>query len=150
MKDFLCLRYFVWHLCFQKIMYWNFNVFRYSCFRSRVNLGTTLGICSREKKNSTRRRPIHVQLSSGKITNSINARFPVLAPTGLVKTVPWMGRSWPTSLLTQNRRRHRGRESLRNSIKEINEKDISVPYRHGGGWSRKINAWHLYTLMVYL
>jgi hypothetical protein len=22
--------------------------------------------------------------------------------------------------------------------------------RHGGGWSRKINAWHLYTLMVYL
>ncbi len=21
---------------------------------------------------------------------------------------------------------------------------------HGGGWSRKINAWHLYTLMVYL
>jgi hypothetical protein len=25
-----------------------------------------------------------------------------------------------------------------------------VPYRHGGGWSRKINAWHLYTLMVYL
>ncbi len=25
-----------------------------------------------------------------------------------------------------------------------------VPCRHGGGWSRKINAWHLYTLMVYL
>jgi hypothetical protein len=21
---------------------------------------------------------------------------------------------------------------------------------HGGGWSRKINAWHLYTLMFYL
>ncbi len=21
---------------------------------------------------------------------------------------------------------------------------------HGGGWSRKINAWHLYTLMIYL
>jgi hypothetical protein len=21
---------------------------------------------------------------------------------------------------------------------------------HGGGWSRKINAWHLYTLMAYL
>ncbi len=27
---------------------------------------------------------------------------------------------------------------------------IIVCYRHGGGWSRKINAWHLYTLMVYL
>jgi hypothetical protein len=27
---------------------------------------------------------------------------------------------------------------------------ISVCDRHGGGWSRKINAWHLYTLMVYL
>jgi hypothetical protein len=26
----------------------------------------------------------------------------------------------------------------------------TVRYRHGGGWSRKINAWHLYTLMVYL
>ncbi len=26
----------------------------------------------------------------------------------------------------------------------------TVPHRHGGGWSRKINAWHLYTLMVYL
>ncbi len=25
-----------------------------------------------------------------------------------------------------------------------------VRYRHGGGWSRKINAWYLYTLMVYL
>jgi hypothetical protein len=27
---------------------------------------------------------------------------------------------------------------------------ISVRNGHGGGWSRKINAWHLYTLMVYL
>jgi hypothetical protein len=27
---------------------------------------------------------------------------------------------------------------------------ISVPYRHGGGWSKKINAWYLNTLMVYL
>ncbi len=28
----------------------------------------------------------------------------------------------------------------------------TLPVRdgHGGGWSRKINAWHLYTLMVYL
>jgi hypothetical protein len=25
-----------------------------------------------------------------------------------------------------------------------------VPYRHGGGWSKKINAWYLNTLMVYL
>ncbi len=30
-------------------------------------------------------------------------------------------------------------------------KDIeTVRDGHGGGWSRKINAWHLYTLMVYL
>jgi hypothetical protein len=27
---------------------------------------------------------------------------------------------------------------------------ISVRDGHGGGWSRKINAWYLYTLMVYL
>ncbi len=27
---------------------------------------------------------------------------------------------------------------------------IIVRNGHGGGWSRKINAWHLYTLMVYL
>jgi hypothetical protein len=27
---------------------------------------------------------------------------------------------------------------------------VSVRDGHGGGWSRKINAWHLYTLMVYL
>ncbi len=27
---------------------------------------------------------------------------------------------------------------------------IIVPYRHGGGWSSKINAWYLNTLMVYL
>ncbi len=27
---------------------------------------------------------------------------------------------------------------------------ITVRDGHGGGWSRKINAWHLYTLMVYL
>ncbi len=27
---------------------------------------------------------------------------------------------------------------------------LSVRDGHGGGWSRKINAWHLYTLMVYL
>jgi hypothetical protein len=27
---------------------------------------------------------------------------------------------------------------------------ILVRDGHGGGWSRKINAWHLYTLMVYL
>ncbi len=26
----------------------------------------------------------------------------------------------------------------------------TVPYRHGGGWSKKINAWYLNTLMVYL
>ncbi len=26
----------------------------------------------------------------------------------------------------------------------------SVPYSHGGGWSRKINARYLHTLMVYL
>ncbi len=26
----------------------------------------------------------------------------------------------------------------------------SVPYRHGGGWSTKINAWYLNSLMVYL
>jgi hypothetical protein len=30
------------------------------------------------------------------------------------------------------------------------QRERGVPYRHGGGWSRKINAWHLYTLMVYL
>jgi hypothetical protein len=28
--------------------------------------------------------------------------------------------------------------------------DIGVPYSHGGGWSKKINAWYLNTLMVYL
>ncbi len=28
--------------------------------------------------------------------------------------------------------------------------DVLVRDGHGGGWSRKINAWHLYTLMVYL
>ncbi len=31
--------------------------------------------------------------------------------------------------------------------------NLSIPLvrdGHGGGWSRKINAWHLYTLMVYL
>jgi hypothetical protein len=27
---------------------------------------------------------------------------------------------------------------------------ILVRYSHGGGGSRKINAWHIYTLMVYL
>jgi hypothetical protein len=27
---------------------------------------------------------------------------------------------------------------------------VTVRDSHGGGWSRKINAWHLYTLMVYL
>jgi hypothetical protein len=27
---------------------------------------------------------------------------------------------------------------------------LSVSLCHGGGWSRKINAWYLYTLMVYL
>jgi hypothetical protein len=27
---------------------------------------------------------------------------------------------------------------------------VPVLCRHGGGWSRKINAWYLYTLMVYL
>jgi hypothetical protein len=26
----------------------------------------------------------------------------------------------------------------------------TVPYSHGGGWSRKINARYLHTLMVYL
>jgi hypothetical protein len=29
-------------------------------------------------------------------------------------------------------------------------KVLIVRYSHGGGWSRKINAWHLHTLMVYL
>ncbi len=29
-------------------------------------------------------------------------------------------------------------------------KGVVVPYRHGGGWSKKINAWYLNTLMVYL
>jgi hypothetical protein len=28
--------------------------------------------------------------------------------------------------------------------------EVVVPYRHGGGWSKKINAWYLNTLMVYL
>ncbi len=27
---------------------------------------------------------------------------------------------------------------------------LPVRYGHGGGGSRKINAWHIYTLMVYL
>ncbi len=27
---------------------------------------------------------------------------------------------------------------------------ITVSHRHGGGWSKKINAWYLNTLMVYL
>jgi hypothetical protein len=31
-----------------------------------------------------------------------------------------------------------------------NEEEVIVRDGHGGGWSRKINAWHLYTLMVYL
>ncbi len=30
------------------------------------------------------------------------------------------------------------------------ELKVNVPYRHGGGWSKKINAWYLNTLMVYL
>jgi hypothetical protein len=29
-------------------------------------------------------------------------------------------------------------------------KKVIVRDGHGVGWSRKINAWHLYTLMVYL
>ncbi len=29
-------------------------------------------------------------------------------------------------------------------------KNLPVRYSHGGGGSRKINAWHIYTLMVYL
>jgi hypothetical protein len=40
-------------------------------------------------------------------------------------------------------------------FKQMEEKSNSrnfvfVPYRHGGGWSKKINAWYLNTLMVYL
>jgi hypothetical protein len=27
---------------------------------------------------------------------------------------------------------------------------LAVRYGHGGGGSRKINAWHIYALMVYL
>ncbi len=27
---------------------------------------------------------------------------------------------------------------------------VHVSLRHGGGWSKKINAWYLNTLMVYL
>jgi hypothetical protein len=34
--------------------------------------------------------------------------------------------------------------------KELSTREVSVRDGHGGGWSRKINAWHLYTLMVYL
>jgi hypothetical protein len=33
---------------------------------------------------------------------------------------------------------------------DITAGDITVRYSHGGGGSRKINAWHIYTLMVYL
>ncbi len=32
----------------------------------------------------------------------------------------------------------------------LNINTLVVCCRHGGGWSRKINAWYLYTLMVYL
>jgi hypothetical protein len=45
------------------------------------------------------------------------------------------------------------REKNSPSIRNV-EKPLSllllVPYRHGGSWSKKINAWHLNTLMVYL
>ncbi len=34
--------------------------------------------------------------------------------------------------------------------REVERGGVSVRDGHGGGWSRKINAWHLYTLMVYL
>jgi hypothetical protein len=48
-----------------------------------------------------------------------------------------IGRGWRTS---------RGlKEVCRGQRLEIHVRD-----GHGGGWSRKINAWHLYTLMVYL
>jgi hypothetical protein len=40
--------------------------------------------------------------------------------------------------------KHSFYKTLGNSLK------IIVPYRHGGGWSKKINAWYLNTLMVYL
>jgi hypothetical protein len=47
-------------------------------------------------------------------------------------------------------------EGVLNNNNNINEKvsqeqyEISVRDGHGGGGSRKINAWHIYTLMVYL
>jgi hypothetical protein len=39
---------------------------------------------------------------------------------------------------------------IQQAEKVINLQIVAVRDGHGGGWSRKINAWHLYTLMVYL
>jgi hypothetical protein len=40
---------------------------------------------------------------------------------------------------------------INKGLKLIHMEDrVIVRDGHGGGWSRKINAWHLYTLMVYL
>ncbi len=35
-------------------------------------------------------------------------------------------------------------------LKKTEAQVRTVRYSHGGGESRKINAWHIYTLMVYL
>jgi hypothetical protein len=40
--------------------------------------------------------------------------------------------------------------SEKNKTQLLKDDIVAVRDGHGGGWSRKINAWHLYTLMVYL
>jgi hypothetical protein len=48
----------------------------------------------------------------------------------------WHGFDYPLWATVQN-------EALQDLV-------MRVPHRHGGGWSKKINAWYLNTLMVYL
>ncbi len=36
------------------------------------------------------------------------------------------------------------------NLNVVSLQTVGVRDGHGGGWSRKINAWHLNTLMVYL
>ncbi len=48
------------------------------------------------------------------------------------------------------RKKRRDKAGNRTKIRLRITQTVPVRDGHGGGWSRKINAWHLYTLMVYL